>query len=389
MNVGRIQRTLPASISEFSQVQRMRAIPFLSVGLLTLFASLVDAQGTRQPAPVVNPDQLVLSLNGKYLMNTKFLEEGRVLATIDGDNKLRIWDLDRGTHRGEVSIGIPSNNHGYQFLECPDGKRVIVAGNYEKAYVVNLADVKVLREIPQPREDFPVSYALRDGGKTLARLDRNIAFQHYDIETGKLQEGVKFPAPPKEAALTSDGRLVLAPDGKTYTTNDSTHCELRDSETHEIRYTFKHGGEPIPLPRVSPYSPMYSADSQRMVVHNRDGSLRVVDVATGKEIRSIRLEPNQQPRLGRPSTIAPVAFAPNGQWILVTTEGMFSELLLIGVTSGLEVRRFPAKVVGPTTNTIALSAKGNLLVAPGSKFDLVEIWDMAQSQIQVKSPGGK
>lgn len=364
----------------------MRSLRALS--LLVVVAPVL-AQAPRPPEPP-NPDAMVLSLGDNHLIEAVFLQGGKLLATYGADGKLRLWDTDRGTPRGEAAqVGHPSNYHTFRFLEHPDGKRLVVAGAHQKATVVRLEDGKVEREIAVPYENYPVSFALIDDGKTLARLDRTLTFRHYDVDTGKEKADVKQAAPPKGVEVAGRVGFVLAPDGKTYAVNDGK-CVLRDAATHEVRYTLQPDGKRTYNFRNGPYPPRYSADGQRVLFHGTDGTLRVVEVATGKELRTLRMEGTVPGRPGQRRVIAPVAFAPNGQWVLATTEDQFGELVLYGVASGLEVRRFPAKVVGPTTASIALSpSPGNLLVVPGAAFQLVEVWEMEKGQVKAKIPAGR
>jgi WD40 repeat protein len=183
-------------------------------------------------------------------------------------------------------------------------------------------------------------------------------------------------------------RLALAPDGKSYAINTG-QCVVRDAATHEVRYTLKPDGKHEYQYRNGPYPPLYSADGKLVALHGVDGTLRVVDVASGKEVRTLRLEEREPSRPGVVRVIAPLAFSPNGRWLLVSTEGMLSELILFGVASGLEVRRFPGKVVAPGYGNMAISPAGNLLAVPGGSFDKVEIWDMEQGQVKLKAAPGK
>jgi len=349
------------------------------------------AQVPRSPQPA-NPDAMVLSLGDNHLIEAVFLQGGKLLATYGADGKLRLWDTDRGTPRGEAAqVGHPTNYHAFRFLEHPDGKRLVVAGAHVKATVLSLEDGKILHQIAVPYDNYPVSFALLDHGKTLARLDRTLNFRHYDVDSGKEKADVRNAAPPKGIEVDGGGRsrLVLAPDAKTYAVNDGK-CVLRDAATHEARYTLRPDGKRTYTYRNGPYRPYYSADGGRVLFHGTDGTLRVVDVATGKELQTLRMEEADPRRPGVRRVIAPVAFAPNGQWVLATTEDQFGELVLYGVASGLEVRRFPPKVVGPTTASIALSpSPGNLLVVPGPAFHQVEVWEMDQSRIRPKAPAGK
>jgi WD40 repeat protein len=366
-----------------SAAQRL-ALP--SLALLGLLPCGAIARDDR-PAPAPAAEPLVLSLGNTHAIQVAVLQEGRTLATIGGDGKLRLWDLARGTSRGEVAVGRPTNYHNFHFLERPDGKQVVIAGHYDRAYVINLEDGKLVREFAVSTEAWPASYALADKGAALIQLDRGLHFRHYDVETGKRKEGVKLPAPPKDAETGGGAHLQLAPDGKSYAINGRT-AVLRDAATHEARYTLKADDRAGANYRNGPYPPYYSADSRLVLFQGMDNSLRVVEVATGKEVRKLRLEADPS-RPGVVPVIAPAAFAPNGQWVLATTDSTASELILFGVASGLEVRRFPGKVVGPSGRTIALSSRGNLLVAPGGMFHQIEVWEMETGKLRAKAVPGK
>jgi WD40 repeat protein len=158
---------------------------------------------------------------------------------------------------------------------------------------------------------------------------------------------------------------------------------LRDAATHALRYALKPDEKKRQFFRNGVYPPRYAADGKLVALHGSDGTLRVVETATGKELRSLALDERDPSRPTTRRVIAPVAFAPSGQWLLVTTEGQYGELLLHGVASGLEVRRFPARSIAPFTRSIAISPQ-NLLVLPGQR-DEVEIWDMATGERKLKA----
>jgi WD40 repeat protein len=373
-------------LAEVSVVKFTQRLTFPSLALLGLLPWLAGAQGDKpDPAPVADP--LILSLGKTHAIQIEVLQEGKTLATIDNDGKLRLWDLARGEPRGEVAVGHRTNIHQFRFLELPEGKEVVIAGHFEKAYVLDLGTGRLVRELPL-FSAWPAGYALADKGKTLVQLDGNLTYHHYDLATGRPKEGAKVPAPPKNEDLGERANLTLAPNGNSYAANGGM-CVLRDASTHEVRYKFQpEDRQNAFLYRNGPYRPYYSADSRLVLFQGMDNSLRVVEVATGKEVRTLRLERDPR-RAGGLPVIAPAGFAPNGQWVLATTDSAASELILYGVASGLEVRRFPGKVVGPSSWDIALSARGNLLVAPGGMVHQIEIWDMEAGRLKAKSPAEK
>ncbi len=354
------------------------ALPLALLGLLS-FAAITRGD---PPAPAPAAEPLLLSLGNTHASQLAVLQDGKTLATTGADGKLRLWDLVRGASRGEVAVGRPSNYHNFHFLERSDAKQVVIAGHFDRAHVVNLEDGKLLREFAVAADAFPASYTLLDRGATLVQLDRTLRFRHYDVETGKPKEGPRQSPPPKDAEIGVGARLALAPDGKSYAINTGA-CVLRDSATHEVRYSLKNDERGHFNYRNGPYPPYYSADSRLVLFQGMDNSLRVVDVATGKEVRVLRLAADPS-RPGVVPIIAPATFAPSGQWVLATTDSVASELFLFGVASGLEVRRFPGKVVGPTTGSIALSSRGNLLIAPGGMFHQIEVMEMETGKLRTK-----
>jgi WD40 repeat protein len=351
---------------------------------LALLGLLSFTVARAAPAPAQEP--LTLSLGDARPVQVAVLQDGKTLATVGSDGKLRLWDLARGTSRGEVAVGHPTNLHNFHFLERTAEKQVVIAGHFEKAYVVGLEDGKLVRAFAVSTEAWPASYALADGGATLVQLDGNLAFRHYDVATGKVKEGLKLPTAPKDADKGERTNLTLAPDGKSYAASGGT-CVLRDAATHAVRYTFTDARSRF-LYRNGPYPPHYSADGRLVLFQCMDNSLRVIEVATGKEVRRLTLAWDAR-RPGVNPVIAPAAFAPGGQWVLATTDSTASELILFGVASGLEVRRFPGKVVGPSSRDVALSSCGNLLIAPGGKFNEIEVWEMETGKPRTKPASEK
>jgi WD40 repeat protein len=284
--------------------------------------------------------------------------------------------------RGETKIGIFSNTHAFHLLESPDSKQLVVVGSFEKAYVIGLDEVKILKEFPMSLEHAPATFALADNGATLVRMDRSLAVTHYDLTTGKVKEQEKRPKVPE--GLGVQGRVYLAPDGKTYATGDG---KLRDFATHELRYEIKLDTKRRLQYRNGTYRPLFSDESKLVALNGSDGSVRIVDVESGKELRNIRFEEPERPRSSQERIISPLALSGNGRWLLVGGDQAYGDYQLFGVASGLEVRRFPGNPSAPFWNSFALSATGEVLVLP--KLSNLELWDTAKAEPKPKPSAGK
>lgn len=106
----------------------------------------------------------------------------------------------------------------------------------------------------------------------------------------------------------------------------------------------------------------FSPDSSRAVSGSFDGSVRLWDVETGKEIRQFE---------GHSKPVECVAYSPDGRHVLSGSQD--SLMILWNVDTGREVRRFEGHT--RLVTSLAFSRDGNRIIS-GSFDETVRVWDV-------------
>jgi len=164
--------------------------------------------------------------------------------------------------------------------------------------------------------------------------------------------------------------VVYSPDGKQIVTgsNDGT-AKLWDVATgREIRTFSGH----------STYvnSVAYSPDGKQIVTGSADGTAKLWDVATGREIRSFS---------GHSDVVRSVAFSPDGKQIVT---GSDRTAKLWDVATGREIRSFSGHS-GPFSfiSSVAYSSDGKQIVTGSLEYKTVKLWDVATGR-EIRSFSG-
>lgn len=262
----------------------------------------------------------VLTGHSIAVLCAAFSPDGTVLATGGQDNTLRFWDTATGKQRGPTRrLGF--GQHIYAVFFTPDGKRVLSTST-----VVQLWDVATGRELCQfgqpgrsPDEYHTLGALSPDGRAFVTGTIHTLRL--WEVATGKLRRQLKAGA-----EWTNSG-LTFSPDGKTVLVSYWPTLQLRkwDLTTGKLR---DGGGGPA-LDRSGRFSPdgrlLAWADNDWREVR-REGTVVVVETATGKERRRIRT----------PSDISSYRFAADGKTLAVG--GRDGSLRFWDVTTGKLLR---------------------------------------------------
>jgi RNA polymerase sigma factor (sigma-70 family) len=308
----------------------------------------------------------------------------------------------------------------------PDGRRLIAVENNGTAYVWDLASGKELQGL-KARSGFGL--ALSPDGKTLAvgeGADKaQQQFALWDLTTGKQMREVGATRRPVSAlAFSPDGKVVAAGDctpvGMVRPGVDSCACTIRlwDAATGRKRLEFKgHSGgvtavafardgltlvstshdatlriwdpvtgqqvRKIQVPDDSFASPgddpnrvkgvhyggllsvAYSADCRLLASGSYDGTVRIWEAATGRELHALR---------GHGREVASVAFSPDGK---VLASGSWDHTIRLWDSASGKLLQPREGQDGPVDN-LAVSADGRLAaVCCGST---IRLWSLATGQ---------
>ncbi|MCH7729434.1 MAG: hypothetical protein IH991_23600, partial [Planctomycetes bacterium] len=302
----------------------------------------------------VNADARTDFLRGIYLAT--FSPDGRLLATRSRDQIVRVWDVESGTVRFEVSA------HEDRVLDIsfsPDGKQLVTAsaGSSEAVFIWNAANGKKLHEIkPGGRVARFQPY-----GKHLMVYHDNL-LATYDVATGKQLESKEFQLPrnivPKE--LSPDSETIVGYVRRPVGVDDTYVVVLFDIESGEQKdvATFSE----------APTSIRFSPDGQRLaVVCRRESTIHLINVQDPKQRSTF--ESNEGP-------VQCFSFSPDGRFFSAGNWGhtvrVWEMLTLAEAT----------KVSGHADHVcaIAFSPNSRFLAtgASGVEDNTALIWDMQQ-----------
>jgi WD40 repeat protein len=256
-----------------------------------------------------------------------FSPDGKALALGCADQTVRVWEVVTGKELHAFGR-LPGPLMGLAF--GPDCRSLFAAAR-GSVFCWDLTRPGP----PRTFGDFETVHALavsRDG-KTLTAnagpeiVVRQRTFVRWDIASGKeigrrsltAAAGWSFP-------LSPDGRAFAAPgaDGKSFALFDPlTGRELARAEESD------HAGLPI-----------FSADCTTMARTDRDGAVRVWEVATGKLRARFR---------ALPTRLNGIALSPDGKVVAVVNNLADAAVHLWDVAAGRELHSFPGHRGGPLT----------------------------------------
>jgi WD40 repeat protein/serine/threonine protein kinase len=243
-------------------------------------------------------------LGAALVRGASYSRDGRYLAVARNDGQVRVWDPSCGkllhtlqAHKGPA----------WQVAFSPDGRTLASGGSDRKLRLWVLASGELLREFSDN------------------------------------------PAAVNGVAFRPDGRSVVAACG------DGT-VKVWDRDTGQVAFSFR--GEHL----ESPWSPSFSLDARRLGWSCLDDVVKVWDTTTG------RLEIDQQTNTYR---CRAVAFSPDGARIALA--GFDGTVRLLNAVTGREMLTIFAHPRGHVTS-VAFSPDGHQL-ASASYDQTVRLWD--------------
>jgi RNA polymerase sigma factor (sigma-70 family) len=249
--------------------------------------------------------------HGATVWKMAFSPNGTTFATLAGDNVVRIWNLDTGTIRHEWPLAVTALS---PLAFSPDGK-VLAVGTSSNSVrgVVRMLDPITGREVG-----------------------------------------------PKAHSHAALHRVACSADGKIVATAGTDVVRVWNSSTGKEIRSFNDTGHGVSGVNLS-------ADGARLATVGRDATVRLRDVATGRDL--------SQFDLAAAGPVTKTFFSPDGKTLLAVGER--SDVSLWNVESGERFRTLTGD--NPHVLAVALSVDGKQLAMSEGNGN-VRVWDVSSGQ---------
>ena len=225
---------------------------------------------------------------------------------------VRLWDVRTGRQLHELKL--PETDGSLMNIAVgPDGRTLAGARDGGSVWVWNSAVPQKLRALNRSSSSVRDFLAFSPDGRTLATV-RNRGVELWDVATGrKLRE---IERPDRDSLFE---RVEFAPDGRTlaglFWDGATQDVVLQSTASGHVQRVLKGHVSSV-------LSFAFSADGHTVVAGSRDGTVRLWNVATGREM-------------------ATVGNFDDGSWVVLTPEGFFSSseggAEYVNLVVGLEV----------------------------------------------------
>jgi WD40 repeat protein len=283
------------------------------------------------------------------------------------DWNLLVWDARTW---GEPRVLAPPESPDYKRIEdfalSPDGSRLAVAHSDGRVRLWDLARLEIVRTLHSPIEGLIrtiADVAYLPGGERVVTVGGDLTVRLWNAETGELiaaHHGHERPI--LTVAVSPDGRRL-------YTAGSGGNVRVWDLDALDpARTTWRIPRSPTATGRgaATVYDLAFDPGQRHAVVTTFEGWLRVIDVATGREVRGWRASDE--------ATVG-VDWSPDGRWIASTDND--GRAVLWDAESGARVKELLD--AGRQLLNVAFSPDGSLIACPGTGAS-IEIFRMPSGE---------
>jgi RNA polymerase sigma factor (sigma-70 family) len=304
------------------------------------------------------------------VLTLAFSPDGKTLATGSQDQTIRLWRAADG----KPLRTIPGHTGGVSHLYfTADGKYLASGSNDRNDRVISLWETATGKEVRRfAGNRFGLAtMALSPDGKLLAAGGRDGMLHLWQVATGKDIRQVRCFGQAMAFSPDSKSLVILGPGGIPVLWNPYTGKEIR---------TFLIPGQPFQVSFALAFSP----DGKSLLTAPHDLSVHLWEVGTGKHIREVRGRPDTQElmRLGGFSNTPP-ALSPDGRSLAFPH--LDGTVGLLELATGKERRTFTCGQ--GTINCLAFSPDGKTL-ATGSVDATALVLDLMGPAPGEKLPRG-
>ncbi|MGH7222037.1 MAG: hypothetical protein ACRELF_02305, partial [Gemmataceae bacterium] len=289
--------------------------------------------------------------NDEPIIDAAFTPDGKTLATY-ASNSISFWDPVTGKARRRLQFKMQ--------MRClsADGKTK-VCSRLDKPNWLIVEDASSGHILIDAHFAFIQALDVSRDGKILAAVHQ-ASITLWDVRGAKLLHEFKGPqtmlrSSNRSIALTPDGKQLVLPhsDGSLHLIDVASGKELRAFEMPPLPRGF-HPSQRLGHMALSP-------DGRYLAFGGFVTPLTVCELSTGKRLHD----------LGRPQgVISGLAFTPNGRFLAMSD---YRGTHLFGVLSGKELCKLPTPP--GTSNRLVFSPDGRTLAAVGAYT--IKLWDVA------------
>jgi len=333
-----------------------------------------------------------------------FSPDGRLLASMGlGGNAIKLWEVATGRLVRQLESSIPSmgaSSMSRPFRFSPDGKTLIAFADGR----LQRWDVETGRELSNTvlttsKDLFYVF--LSDDGSTVAALNmENNSVRLWDARAGRELRAVGFD---EGEQLGAQNAIALSPDGKLLaamtervkgsmsgieTKRQVTIFEVatgRKTQTLNLKSTttqFANISQPGAHKTISL---AFAGSASDLWLGVRDNeSMKVFDVASGRELKTIPSQSSKQPDPTIEMFASQFLFSRNRQMLSLVTDR--SRIKLIDVASGNTLHTLAVHANSQAIVGVSFSDDGKLL-ASSATDNQIKLWDVASGR-EVKTLSG-
>jgi WD40 repeat protein len=299
--------------------------------------------------PATGREVRKLEGHGKAVLGAAFAADGRTMVTTSEDLTCRVWNVADGKQLKQLQTG---QRRAFLVAVSPDGKWLAW---WDDEGMVSVRDLGTGKEKTSFKAAGPLF--ILDWRQSTLRFtpDGTLHALHWSrhLHQWHPEGGLKSRDFDPVSGKTAFGRL--APDGKLAALWDWDHghalylFDLRTGKEREVAV-----GHQKPV-----YTVLARPGGKQIATTSTDGTIRLWDAATSREVRRWRPE----------STWHPVAFTPDGKALAFGAYDNKSFIRVVNPDTNEQLRRLDTD----RTRALALSGDGKLLLT--ADFTRIEVWD--------------
>jgi WD40 repeat protein len=332
----------------------------------------------------------LLTMEGKAcsFFNAVFSPDGRLMAAVGSDRAVRVWDAGTGQERYVLR---PQTSHVVNVTFSADSARLATASGDGVIRIFDMATGQEMISCSGHKGRL-ISVAFSPDGSLLASGGDDKTIKIWDARQGgekRALEGfqarvnvVRFSPDGKQLAAAGEDLLIKLWDTTTWKEvrrfhgHKSVVCHLAFSpDGKQLVSAAGHGRDTVYF--QSGEGMVSAGGYYRNTVYTQAGEVKVWDVASGRELFTLR---------GHPMGAIGAAFGPDGRRVASASRD--------GTVKVWDLARVPEALVVPsseklhilTGQRLAFTADSQRLLAPGGR-DGVKVWDAATGK-EVATLGG-